>query len=927
MKPGIKFIFTKLLFFGIAVLSGFSFVKIHGISARDNAYLACFIDDESIMFKTQVVYSGDEIEAKRLAFLSNGSDADDTKGMVTDFGSSTAGGGTPNLTNDITTNTWGCVMPRDNLMLKDKDDRLPLMDSTGEFFFMTYTPIEINDKDYTMRFTIRKGYPYLDIVNKRKDEVIYRTTTLKPDMLMDALDIKWSAIESDNILDHAVTPLTFPAAPTTSDAKGTNSRNADINRAYEVQEALSEDFRNALLFLNDGEPYESVETLLETTYYLVTASNNSVGATITNAKGHSYLVRFLSNSDSPYKAYIQIEDKENRSTHKYCYKVKKGYLGCSYGEEMENGSSNVVATPQMKSKVEKHDTVWLSWEHLYFEAAVLYSEGITYSNQADLYTADELENGIVKITRSLLNGLKGILQLYGIEELVFNKGIRGSRAFVYGAYYENWSVPMTVLFLIFTSIALSLVMLSIISLVTKKQISTVSPTMRVSLMEGVQSLILSLFGLASVWWIVKLLLMLNSGFVNIWSAYVGDKTLENVGGSYSVLASIIFQFAYLIIDVYINFLYITRSLFIGALIVTSPIFIILFSYGKTGQNITKTWAKELVGHIFIQSFHAFVYGFILMASPGLRGIESLVVCSSIIPITSLLKDIFGLGLDNLAKQAGVLTASGAGAAASAVKAGANVVAKGSEAVGAGVGAFVGKRAATSRANIEFSALAGNIETQRQAARRNARNEYDERSADARAETQLFNLRQQRERDIRAGINLGADVGGSMGRSFGGGVKATGGAFNTSLGMGYEYGVREKSAITERGIDDIGRGGMDLVDGFSDAGMNSIPTNFNANAVIRPNPKPEYEYRNDRNRPHNSNSDSDGSSGRSPVGGFGGSYSFGFGGSSGGGFGSSGSNDGRSNGRGFQNHYNSHSPVNGTSKPPIDPSFGIRGNRT
>ena len=47
---------VRILFLVIVTVMGFAFFKTGiYVNARDNAYLACFVDDNSYMFKTQVL--------------------------------------------------------------------------------------------------------------------------------------------------------------------------------------------------------------------------------------------------------------------------------------------------------------------------------------------------------------------------------------------------------------------------------------------------------------------------------------------------------------------------------------------------------------------------------------------------------------------------------------------------------------------------------------------------------------------------------------------------------------------------------------------------------------------------------------------------------------------------------------------------------
>lgn len=818
---------NKILFLVIVTAIGYAFFGSSDIAiARDNAYLACFVDDNSYMFKTQVVYSSQEVERSRLIILTDG---DKNGGSLQD--SYASGDSSANTIQGYNKD------PVEFLQMKSATDRMKLIGSDNTFLHIPSSYLGIGDTAYVTKFRLEKGYPSLGIssVTKKqaetadpvtgKNKTISMSATTDVSDGVDSSDVAWNKFGGDDAEnDNYVIPLTFPASI------GITSKNSDINRAYEVQDAISDDFKNALLYINGGKPYEDLQTLFETAYYLVTSTDTGI-TKITNPDGKVYAIQHQGvDQDNPYLYKIKIwelDSNKDNATY-YNFKVKKGYLDCVYGDETEAGTTNTVATSKVKKKVEAHDTAWVSWEHLYIEAAVLYAEGVTYSNQADLYTTDELENGIVKLCRSLLNGLNGIMQFYSLEELIFNQGIRGGRAFVFGAYYDNWSIYLTTIFLIFMSIALSMITFIFIHIITKKQMATISPTLRVSLLSDIGKLIMCLAALASVWWVVKFLLICNFNFVEIWSSFVGGKTLESVGGSYSVLATIIFQFAYFIINTYVNFLYIMRSLFIAALIMLSPLFIIAGAFGRMGSQITKKWAGALVGYIFIQSIHSFVYGFVIVASPGLRGIESVVVCSSIIPLTSFIKDIFGMDFKHAEKSAGAITATGAVAGAGAVAAGSAIAAKGTEVAGGVIGATAGGIAGRVTSARALNDTLERIEAQRlgEQARLNAQNvrrtmpanafNAQQYGINARYEQQRVNAINRSNAQVQSSIRDGWKVGSGAGSMVGGAIQAGGGMSNVALGLGYTMGTRETSSISQQGFRDVSIGAGRSFDGFGDS---------------------------------------------------------------------------------------------------------------
>lgn len=623
-------------------------------------WLACFIDDTNYSYKTQVIYSGEQLEGTRIARFLPWANEDGDKNFGRELGKDKY----PDF----------YAGRQSALLLDNVNDRVPIMGLKNED-----TGLIINPNSGYINIDLSQGFSYAGMY------------------INNISMVDFSNFEGF----HTPRPLSFPTMK--------NSANAsDINRAYEVQDAIATDFMEALIFVNDGQSFNSVATLQETAYSILTASDDAV---LTNQFGNQYVIDF-NNGDSTYSAgypkddngyafYIKIKDTKTGNSEEFCYKVKKGYANCENGDIMENGTINNL---RMDSDYDDTDTTYISWEHIYIEAGILYAENISYANQGDLFSMDEAEGLVTKIFRNLLSGLTSSLQLYSIEDCIFNSGVRGSRAFAFGVYYDSWSYFIFLMFLIFMVIAIALVTLSVIRIIIKKLEGTISPSSRYSMVEGIKDLIISLFIICILWVLIKFLLMLNFRFVGIWRDYVAGKSLSDNANNLSSLAGVVYRFIFFIIRIYVNYLYILRGLVVPALIVSSPLFIIAYSFGSTGKKITGQWLRELLGNVFMQSIHAFVYGFILMASISLRGIEAIVICASIIPLTAVFKNVMQIGGDEILKTARGLTAGTATAIGAGVSAGMNAVGGLAEGVGnlgavispdshlANFGAFVGNTA-------------------------------------------------------------------------------------------------------------------------------------------------------------------------------------------------------------------------------------------
>lgn len=660
-------------------------------NAHENAYLACLYDDTTNSFRTVVIHSGMELEYNRVS----------------------------------------AFFPYDSMALSSGRYRLPIYNTvyyTGHLGTNGNEMSDISGDDFGGSHCLyfdKEGFHWLCLETcpaisetgvHNSDFLSSLSTDFKP---IKEASAKYEVLAgkvycycaSTFVTNTSVRPLTFPGV---SDRDATT---ADINRAYAVSDAIGNDFMDALIFLNDGNTYTSFDDLYAMAYSLVTASS---GVTITNQYGSVYSINYHHQPDDTgylWKVDITCLDSNSQSMfdsnkRTFNYKIKKGYRDCSNTEKTETGSLNTLNLEGCDT-----DTTYITWEHFFVEAMVLYEQGITYANQTDLYSVTAFEDSILKTSRSLLNGLRSILDVFGMDELIFNLGQRSTNIYVFGLYKRSLSSSLSILFLIMSCIALSLYTISLIKLLIERQVASFSPSARVSIINGVKNILLSIAFTAFAWVFFRIVLMLNYRFVGIFQSMINGKTFVDSVGVYTTMAGVLFQYAILIITVYVNFIYIIRGIIVPMLFCASPMFIYAFSLGPKGVMVTKAWLKELLGNIFIQSVHAFVYGFIIFSSSGLRGIESVILCCSIIPLTSITKNIFGMGGDTLLKAGSSLTSTtsnlasakiGMDAAEKAAKAQSigSIVGNVASTVGTVAGAVVGGPAGAMAGNAIGSGLGG-----------------------------------------------------------------------------------------------------------------------------------------------------------------------------------------------------------------------------
>lgn len=631
-----RYIKNKVILFSIFFLFGcLFFVSRPSEAAHQNAFICCLIDDMSFQYKTVVFYTGEEIEMQRLSrFYEHDFFVDDAPDNRLD------------------------ILNYDKIVGEESNKEV-----TG-------------DSDYPAFETV------INPTNKGQIAISYKAEASKDQSIkkyIKEMGGTFYGVEEDLYC----IPMSFPS-DISSDATA-----GDINRAYQVSETLGEGFNDALLFINNGESYISTYQLIDAAYGLCTIKDGGYLLGPTNEYGGSgtkFKVNFLDDQPEDEKGYqynCKITSVDYSRDYKnqygnqtysnpseevigsgsFAWKMKKGYKDCADQEEMEDGSHNTIAESYDSSV---GDTTYISWEHLFVTAGTLYNQGITYANQADVYSMDALESSVVRFVRNLLGGLVGYIDTFTMEDLIFNNGVRGSSAYYFGTFNKNWEYYLLNMFLIFSAIAVSLVFFLVVRMIMKKNLSTANIYERVSLMEEIKTLLVSLFFISFAWGAIRVAMLLNFKFVGIWGAFADGKTLNTIHSSSVLFSGIVIQFIYFVLEIYINYVYIIRGLVIAALIITSPLFILACNFGRKGKAITGAFLKELAGSIFLQSFHAFIYGMLLSAATGTRGIESIVIVASVIPLTSMFKEVTGSGGDAILKTANGLTSTTVNAGGAAI---------------------------------------------------------------------------------------------------------------------------------------------------------------------------------------------------------------------------------------------------------------------
>lgn len=492
--------------------------------------------------------------------------------------------------------------------------------------------------------------------------------------------------------------LTFPGQHS-GGAKDVTT--AETEYAIEVGNTLSESLNSMLTFINGGKRFNSVSELVNKSVLIRPTDN---GYTIIDTNDKDYIIvyattgsnwgnKVVSKSNENVKSlnsgnfnktslvnagYANVDENGNLlayvipvdpsagnlsyggvSTSKllinemasFVWAMPKGYIaidGIDNSLKFTDGNHEAYSF----AAKEGHDVPWITIHHISMYANNAYkNHNISIDTKTSATdTGNWFTAIIVEFFQTILQGLRTVLGLSDTYTLIYNKGLRSSSSYNYGAMSDTWWMVVLRYHLIFQSLAWFLIICGFIKVLIDLNLSTVNPGKRMHVFETIQRFIVVGFLLVTIIPIIQFMLNMNSVIVNIFASQVDpNATTPPVIAS---LAGLILQFAYFGICVYINFTYIMRSIVIGILTVTAPFFIATMAFSARNKQMFTYWIQEMAGHIFMQSIHAFSLAFLTNLITNGSGLESLVISYSIIPITELIHNMLFQGKGNAASRLG-----------------------------------------------------------------------------------------------------------------------------------------------------------------------------------------------------------------------------------------------------------------------------------
>lgn len=392
------------------------------------------------------------------------------------------------------------------------------------------------------------------------------------------------------------------------------------------------------------------------------------------------------------------------------FKVSTGYTATSLSGEGKatikiNGKdTTLTAEAQDNLKdLKPEDIAYITLYDLVFDAFIKLNSGVTSSGTAN-NSSNPITNLIVDIADGLVGFVEEQLSLERMEDLVYNletreQNIIEETGYDLGMYPRAWKSLIQECLNIMTLLSTLFLVFAILRVLILMNLDSMNVNTRLNLKQDIMNIIVAVIGMMMFAVLFYTLGLFNYKITEmLYNGLPGSNVdfFTTFVGSSGALASIIMRCIMLGVKVYLNVVYLMRSLNISILVILAPVFIVGTAF--LGTERIKLYLRELVGNIFLQSFHAMIIWFIINAKQniGINGdgtdlFVSVVMAVSIIPVTSMFRElVFGdskslSSAGRIAGQAqqtvkglgaqGVQLASGAlSLATGGVAAGANIVA-------------------------------------------------------------------------------------------------------------------------------------------------------------------------------------------------------------------------------------------------------------
>lgn len=296
-----------------------------------------------------------------------------------------------------------------------------------------------------------------------------------------------------------------------------------------------------------------------------------------------------------------------------------------------------------ETREEDKENEYVTWGQLIIQAGVNADVRATTSVDSSEDSMTLIGQGLGTDLTSTITAVRSLLNLAPIQELILNMGSRNTTHYR-GVMTDDMYTTAKTVYTIALAVSLLFLGLLIVRMIHQKMISTTNIIAKTSLMEGLQDIVFVGVMLALFPSIFEILLEVNYYIVKIFSfsndylqAYgiTGAKVL----GTES-LAGFMVSSMFLSIDTYINTTYLVRAIVVSFLFAISPIMTISYAWGPMQKKLYFSYMRELVGNIFMQSFHAITMSFFAgYNTSNMSAMEAVASTYCFIPITQLFRSL------------------------------------------------------------------------------------------------------------------------------------------------------------------------------------------------------------------------------------------------------------------------------------------------
>lgn len=255
--------------------------------------------------------------------------------------------------------------------------------------------------------------------------------------------------------------------------------------------------------------------------------------------------------------------------------------------------------------------------------------------------------------------------VYTLEELIFGTfEVEGDTVF-WGTFSSTeLSIGFLPLYNVMVGVAGLFLVVFIIFAGMRIASSSLSPARRNETLEFSKELLLVGIGLFNLPEFYSLLFTINMGFVGMFNGFTADGIfsidLELEDGSSlskdtGFIGKILIELILFGLGIWANFYYLMRKVTLLILMSLGPLMLVFWMMPQL-KGITGAWLKELIGTIFVQAIHCFVFWTVAVVSLSNDSlVGTIIVYVLFIPISEQIKNLFGMS----ASMNGTLSKTGA----------------------------------------------------------------------------------------------------------------------------------------------------------------------------------------------------------------------------------------------------------------------------